>query len=70
MIVSAWVSGQERALFRLIEKEVTPLDTTTVANRKGQRWIVKVRRAGPHPSINLTRQLIYSTVFVSEVELL
>jgi 2-polyprenyl-3-methyl-5-hydroxy-6-metoxy-1,4-benzoquinol methylase len=42
MIVSIWVSGQERALFRLIEKEVTLLDTTTVANRDGQRWIVKV----------------------------
>jgi SAM-dependent methyltransferase len=42
MIVSAWVSGQERALFRLIEKEVPLLDTATVANRNGVRWIVKV----------------------------
>jgi 2-polyprenyl-3-methyl-5-hydroxy-6-metoxy-1,4-benzoquinol methylase len=42
MIISAFVSGQERALLRLIETEATMLDRTTVANRNGQRWIVSV----------------------------
>jgi 2-polyprenyl-3-methyl-5-hydroxy-6-metoxy-1,4-benzoquinol methylase len=42
MIVSTFVSGQERAILRLIETEATTLDSTTVTNRQGQSWIVRV----------------------------
>jgi 2-polyprenyl-3-methyl-5-hydroxy-6-metoxy-1,4-benzoquinol methylase len=42
MIISLFVTGQERALLRLIETEATMLDHTTVVNRNGLRWIVSV----------------------------
>jgi 2-polyprenyl-3-methyl-5-hydroxy-6-metoxy-1,4-benzoquinol methylase len=62
MIISTFVSGQERALLRLIETEATMLDLTTVTNQKGQRWIVSVfeKSARPptlHPANRLRGQM-------------
>jgi len=50
MIVSTFVSGQERAILRLIETEATTLDSTTVTNRQGLSWIVSVFGEPPRPN--------------------
>lgn len=42
VIVSAYSSGQEREMFRLIGTDSRLLDTVTVTNGLGQRWNVRV----------------------------
>jgi SAM-dependent methyltransferase len=42
VIVSAFVSGQERALLRLIRRVLPIRDRTEVENGQGQRWVIAV----------------------------